>query len=135
MQIIFKIVAVTLHFVADITGLSYLEVNILVYFLIIPFTYMILIDALWGKHYLKIIFILFSIIFFIFIHNFEIFSERLFNTSVNFLESFESLGLSYTNSSVVFCVFVVLWIYLVLIALLVLKKKKFLIHNRKNLII
>ena len=123
MQIIFKIVASILHLIADISGLSYVEINIVVYYFIIPFTYLVLIDTLWGKHYLKISFIIISIMFFIFINDFKSFSERLFNISVNFLESFGFLGLNYTYSSVVICVFVVIGIYLVLAVLLIQKRK------------
>ncbi len=63
MDIIFQIIAGVLNVIAAVTGLSYVEINILVYYFVIPFTYLVLIDLYCRIHYLKIIWIVFSIIF------------------------------------------------------------------------
>lgn len=124
MNSIFNSVAYTLNIFANKTGLTYEEINIIVYYFIIPFTYVILIDKYFKKHYLKISFIIVSVIFFISIKSFKNFSEWLFEKSAIFLNSFNFLGMDYYYASVVICVFVVILIYGILIALLIKKKRK-----------
>ncbi len=123
MDIIFSVVASTLNIIALITGLTYNEINIIVYYIIIPFTYFALIDYYFQKHYLKIIWIVITIIFFATV-KLNTFSDRLFEKSVDFLNIFNFVGFNYINASVIICVFVVLLIYLILIFLIYNKRKK-----------
>ncbi len=123
MDIIFRIVSNALNFIAAQNGLTYPEVNILIYFFIIPFTYLILLDIYIRKHYLKILWILFSVIFFVSVR-FNEFSNWLFKKSQDFLKWFNIIGLNYITSSVIICVIVVLAIYLFLFWIIH--------HKRKN---
>jgi hypothetical protein len=132
MEIIFQIIATALNIIANITGLSYEEINILVYYFVIPFTYFVLIDLYFRIHYLKIIWIVFSIIILATV-KFSDFSDWLFNKSVSFLESFHPIGLDYTNASVFICVFLVLLIYSVLITVVISKRLTILIFKNKGI--
>lgn len=101
---IFYIVYSALMFISDVTGLSYNEVNIVDYYIVIPFIYVALADKIRGKHFLKITYVcIVSLVLFL-IPNFRIFSDRLFDDSVRFLSSFEMFGWNYVVSSVMICV-------------------------------
>lgn len=54
MNFIFRIVADSLDWVASVTGFSYNEINIIAYYLILPFFYVVLVDRIFKKHFLKI---------------------------------------------------------------------------------
>ena len=123
-MIIFEIVAGILNLLAKITGLTYEEINIIVYYIIIPYSYLCLADELFKKHYLKIIFGLFVFVFLISVKSFREFSFWLFDKSAEFLNSFGFLDMDYFIASVVICVFAVIFIYVVLIFLIIRKKKK-----------
>jgi len=55
-NLIFQIVAGLLNGIALVTGLTYNEINIIAYYLILPFIYVALFDRILKKHYLKIIY-------------------------------------------------------------------------------
>ena len=115
MGLIFTIVYSLLKYTADITGLSYNEINIVVYYIAIPFIYIALLDTiLCFKYLLKAIYISSWTITILLIPNFESFSNWLFDQSVYFLLSFESMGLNYVAASVVICVFVPLILFIIL---------------------
>ncbi|MDX2172408.1 MAG: hypothetical protein SFY56_04765 [Bacteroidota bacterium] len=124
MASIFEIVYKFLVWLSNVTGLTYREINIIVYYMIIPLFYFRLIDKLVGKHYFKIGFIIFWIIAIILIPNFEKFSFTFFDYSVVFLNWFDVIGWNYTVASVIICVFLPIIIYLVLLYLLRKKQKK-----------
>jgi hypothetical protein len=111
MDIIFEIVANILYGISQITGLTYNEVNIIVYYIIIPLSWIILLDKILKFNYLKIGFCLIIICLFFFIKGFSKFSDWLFNKSVEFLLFWGD----YTIASVVICVFLVVFVYVVLI--------------------
>ena len=113
MYSVFQLVENLLLRIAFITGLSYNEINIIVYYIVIPFTWVALIDKILKIHYLKIIFGIGVIITIISIKDFSKFCDWLFLKSVVFLKFFGD----YVNSSVVICVFLVVFIYLLLIYL------------------
>ena len=56
MDLIFQLVANSLFRVSQILGLTYNEINIILYYLIIPFTWLVLLDKIFKFHYLKITF-------------------------------------------------------------------------------
>lgn len=120
MSAIFKLVATLLYGIAVLTGLTYNEINIIVYYIIIPFTWIFLLDRIFKFHYLKIGFGFVLIVFFIFVRDFSRFSDWLFFKSVDFLNFFGD----YVIASVLICVFLIIFIYIVLIYLAYFYKKK-----------
>lgn len=120
----FEIVRDFLIWLSRLTGLTYREINIIVYFMVIPLFYFDLIDKLLGKHYFKIGFSVVCILAIFLIPNFELFSSKLFDLSVVFLNWFDCVGWNYTVASVIICVFVPVLIYLVLLYFVRKKRKK-----------
>ncbi len=114
---IFYKVAENLRWFARLFKLSYQEVNIILYFFIIPFSWIVLLDMLFGIHYLKLIFVLSSIVFFLWVKDFRLYSYKLFNKSVDFLNYFNRYGSNYIVSSVWICVALPIAIYWILIYL------------------
>ena len=105
MQEVFSIVYRTLIDLSAATGLSYNEINILVYYLIIPMMFFAMIDKIIGKHFFKIGLVVVWILILI-VTDFNEFSDGLFAASVKFLLMFESIGWNYTVSSVIICVLI-----------------------------
>lgn len=115
---IFKIVANSLCYIGDKTGLTYNEMNIIIYYFCIPFSWVCLIDVLLHVHYLKITFIIFTLGFFTGCRNFKDYSNWLFDKSVTFLNYFNKFGSNYIASSVWICVSLPAIIYALLIFLI-----------------
>jgi hypothetical protein len=82
------------------TRLTYNEINIIVYYFIIPFTWIILLDIIFNFHYLKISFAFFCLGFFVGCRDFKKYSNWAFNKSVDFLNYFNRFGRNYYKSSV-----------------------------------
>jgi hypothetical protein len=122
--IIFYIVAGLLELFSKLTGLTYVEINIIVYYILIPYSYFVLTDYIFKRHYLKIFFTFCVVILLIDVKNFRDFSFWLFDKSVLFLNSFGFMGLDYSDASVVICVFFALLIYVILVAIIVRQDKK-----------
>lgn len=120
MEELFDSVYKFLKWISVSTGFTYREVNIIVYFIIIPSFLLFLISKIYKKKYIIISFVTLVSVVLILIPDFEVFSDRLFDLSVVFLKWFENLGLNYVQASVVICVFMPLLIILLLIYL---KKK------------
>ena len=115
---IFKIVADTLLSIAKKTGLTYNEVNVILYYFVIPFSWFIMLDILFGFHYLTISSIIFTIGFVVGCRNFKAYSDWLFERSVAFLNYFNKYGSNYVKSSVWICLSLPVLIYAVLIFLI-----------------
>lgn len=115
MQKIFKFTYDVLMWLSSLTGFSYKEINIIVWFIIIPFSWALLIDKIIGKHYLKISFSTIIIITLLLINDFSSFSNWLFDKSADFLRGFEFLGIDYIASSVIICVIIPIAVYYILI--------------------
>ena len=113
METVFRIVYLILMQIAQITGLSYREINIIVYFFFIPMIYFVMIDKITKKHILRISLVIFSLLV-VFIYDFHEFSDQLFVVAQEFLLSFELVGISYIASSVIFCVIIPVVIFFVL---------------------
>lgn len=105
MNKIFNIVYHILQKTSIILGISYERVNILFYFILLPYFGLLLINLIISN-----CFLLFSIILY-FIFNREEFYTYLFNKCVIFLEYFGN----YKKSSVIFCVFLPIFIFIILI--------------------
>src|SRR5215831_4459467 len=104
MNLVFRIVADSLNWVASITGFTYNEINIIAYYIILPFIYVTLVDRIFKKHFLKIAYVTAWGVLIILIPNFRAFSDALFQYSVDFLLLFGHVGLNYVAASVVVCV-------------------------------
>jgi hypothetical protein len=109
-------VKLLLH-LAKITKLTYNEINIIVYYFIVPFSYFFLLDIIFGFHYLKVSFLIFTIGFFTGCRDFKNYSDKLFRRSANFLLYFNRFGSNYEASSVIICLSLPLVLYIVLIYL------------------
>jgi hypothetical protein len=112
---IFRIVVKSLNEIASKTGLSYNQINILVYYFLIPFSWLCLFDIILNTDYLKIVFVIFVIGFWAGCINFKLYCDRLFNKSVVFLNYFNRFGSNYIASSVWLCVALPIMIYAILI--------------------
>jgi len=104
MGLIFNIIAGLLQLISELTGFTYKEINIIVYYMFIPFIYISLIDKIIKKHFLKFLYLGAMVIFLIKVKDFETFSEHLFALSVLFLDSFKAIGWDYIVASVMICV-------------------------------
>ena len=122
MQKIFSLVEGWLHWMGRKTSLSYRAANIVVYFILIPFSYAWMLDVILHTRALRISFVIATSLAFLWIKNFESFAEKLFDQSVQFLFFFRRFGLSYVAASVIICVFLPLLIYIALLLPMLLSK-------------
>lgn len=118
---IFNIVAQSLLWIARKTGLTYNEINILVYFLLIPLSWAIMFDCWLGIPLTTAALLcIWTGIFIATRHMFSIWCDRAFMYSVDFLNWFNRWGSNYVLSSVIICVVLPIAIYVFLIMLLIL---------------
>jgi len=101
MNLIFRIVADSLEGIAAVTGFTYNEINIIAYYIILPFIYVALLDRILKKHFLKISYLAAWGVVILLTPNFRAFSDTLFDYSVDFLLLFRHVGLNYVAASVV----------------------------------
>ncbi len=118
MQWLFSLVANALHKIAFRTGVTYEEINVLVYFILVPLPYLYLLDSRIGGHYLILGFLVLVLAVCISVRPFSRLSSILFDRSVRFLESFHAVGLNYVQASVVVCVIIPLLALVVLILII-----------------
>lgn len=111
---IFRLVANALIALARITGLTYNQINILVYYFFIPFTWLVMLDEIFDWHYLKAAFIVFCIGFTLGCRDFKNYSDWAFKRSVDFLNFFNRFGSNYYKSSVWICVAIPIVVYIYL---------------------
>ncbi len=104
MNFIFAIVYEVLKWLSWATALTYREINIVAYFIVIPFLFLLLIDRLLKAHYLKISFSVITVVSLLIIDDFEEFSNLWFDRSVVFLNWFDIIGWNYIEASVIICV-------------------------------
>ena len=113
---IFAVVAVAEHIIAKLTGATYKEVNIVIYYLLIPLSWAAMIDYITKMPFLSIMYIIAWIIF---LRKDPMkFRDRCdwaFIKSVDFLLWFKKIGWNYVVSSVIICVVIPLLIYVELI--------------------
>ena len=117
MNEIFDLVYRLLKWISELTNFTYREVNIIVYFIIIPSLFFLFISRILRKKYPVIVFLVLTIISVLIIPDFEQFSDSLFEKSVSFLNWFDNIGLNYVQASVVICVIIPILIILFLIYL------------------
>lgn len=115
---IFNFVADALYWIASVFGLTYNEVNIILYYFIIPLTWTILLDRYIGKPISTIIFIIAWVILLIVKgREFSAWCDWAFDRSVDFLMFFNCMGGNYRLNSVIICVAIPILIYVGLIIL------------------
>ena len=104
MNTVFRIVYSILMVISEVTGFTYNEVNIIAYYIVLPFAYVILADKILKTHFLKMIYVAAITVGLLLIQDFTAFSDWLFQESVDYLLSFEVFGWNYIVSSVFICV-------------------------------
>ena len=115
MDTIFNYTYEVLMMISNATGFTYKEINIIVWFIVIPLTWMLLLDKIYKQRKFTIAFTITIIASLLLIHDFTQFCDDLFQKSVNFLNLFNHTGSNYIVSSVVICVLIPIGIYIVLI--------------------
>ena len=113
---IFAVVAGVEHIVAKLTGATYNEVNIIVYYLLIPLSWAAMVDYITMMPFLTPMYI-FAWVIFLWKDQMK-FRDRCdwaFDKSVEFLLFFKKIGWNYIVSSVIICVVVPILVYLELI--------------------
>jgi hypothetical protein len=118
---IFRKVAMALYNGATAIGITYNEINIIVYYLLIPLSWTIMFDCWSGSPItsLALIFIWFGIKIGTW-GRFREWSDWAFMRSVDFLNYFNRFGGNYELNSVVICILVPIIIYVGLFLLLIL---------------
>ena len=113
---IFAVVAGVEHIIAKLTGSTYNEVNIIVYYLLIPLSWTVMIDYLTKLPFLSPMFVLAWIVFlWKDPMRFRDRSDWAFMKSVDFLLWFKRIGWNYVVSSVIICVIIPILVYVELI--------------------
>ena len=109
---IFAVVAGVEHVIAKLTGSTYNEVNIIVYYLLIPLSWTVMIDYLTKLPFLSPMFVLAWIVFLLKDPmKFRDRSDWAFMKSVDFLLWFKKIGWNYVVSSVIICVVIPILVY------------------------
>ena len=113
---IFALVAGAEHIIAKLTGSTYNEVHIVVYYLIIPLSWTVMVDYITMLPFLTPMYIIAWIVF--------LWKDPLkfrdrcdwaFMKSVDFLLWFKKIGWNYIVSSVIICVVVPVLVYVELV--------------------
>ena len=117
---VFGIVAAGLNLIAKALHMTYNEINIIVYYLIIPLSWCIMLDYIIGLPITTPIWILLWI-YIIWSKRkfFKDWCDAAFKLSVDFLLKFKRIGWNYWKASVIICVVVPLIIYAALIILMI----------------
>ncbi len=113
---IFAVVAGVEYLIARLTGSTYNEVNIVVYYLLMPLSWMMMIDYITGLSFLTPMFIIGWIVFLWKDEmRFRLRCDWAFNKSVDFLLWFKRIGWNYYVSSVIICVVIPVLVYIELV--------------------
>jgi len=100
-QEIFQTTYETLMRIAELTGLSYKEVNVVVWYMLIPFIWAALLGVITRRKVFMAVVAATSLIFCL--SGFSKRAEWLFDRSVVFLEQFAVVGAPYVEASVLVC--------------------------------
>lgn len=103
MNLLFSLTVQLLQAIAAATGLTYNEINIIIWYMLLPLVYLALLDRILRWHVLKIGFILGWIAVLAIVRDFDLLSDRLFAWSVEFLRLFAVVGMNYLVASVIIC--------------------------------
>ena len=115
---VFNFVVDILEKVASALGLTYNEINIILYYFIIPLSWTLLLDRFLGKPITTLILIgAWAVLLVCKGGEFRNWCDWAFDRSVDFLKWFNHLGGNYELNSVVICVIIPIMIYAGLIIL------------------
>ena len=113
---IFAVVAGVEHIIAKLTGSTYNEVNIIVFYLLIPLSWTVMIDYLTKLPFLSPMFVLAWIVFlWKDPMKFRNRSDWAFRKSVDFWLWVKRIGWNYVCSSVIICIIIPILVYVELI--------------------
>ena len=115
---IFELVANALYSGARILGITYNELNIIVYIILIPLVWAYMIDKAYKFHRIKLAYLFFLLLILDIGGTFESNCDSLFIICQRFLCLFYPIGINYTAASVIFCVIAPILIHLSLIKIL-----------------
>lgn len=119
---LFDFVADALTQAAIVLGVTYNQINIILYYLVIPLSWAVMIDIYIRKPIASLVVVaIWCGIFILKGRNFREWCDWLFECSVNFLLSFNRIGSFYNLTSVIICGVVPLVIYGILVYLLITK--------------
>ena len=104
MNTVFRIVYLMLKWTSTITGLSYNEINIVVYYFFLPAILLLLVDRINKRYILTPLLVTIWALLLLSVPNFSRFSDRAFDASVVFLNGFSVIGWNYIVASVMVCV-------------------------------
>lgn len=116
---VFGATAASLRIIAKCLHLTYNEVNIIGYYLIIPLTWCMMVDCLYQLPILTTLWV--ALWTYIIITKRKFFSkwcDTVFQLSVEFLLKFQRIGWDYWTASVIICVVVPILIYIILYLLI-----------------
>ncbi len=117
---IFNKTALLLVKTAQKVNLTYNEVNIIVYYMIVPLTWCIMLDLIFSSWpWMSVVWLALCVAV-IWWHrkDFSTWCDWAFEKSVNFLLWFRRIGWNYYKASVIICVVLPIAIYIILITLL-----------------
>jgi len=100
------------------TGRTYNELNVLMYFGIVPFSWAFILDFQMGWGYFSIGFFCFTAGVLVAARDFSTFADHAFKRSVEFLLFFNRYGSNYERTSVVICVVLPIIVYILLVCLI-----------------
>ena len=116
---VFGIVAAGLNLIAKALHMTYNEINIIVYYLIIPLSWFIMLDYIIVLAItIRILIMLWIYIFWSKRKFFKKWCDVAFQLSVDFLLKFQRIGWNYWKASVIICVVIPIIIYAALIWLM-----------------
>jgi hypothetical protein len=116
---VFVAVRDALAFIAKVSNRTYVEINIIAYFILIPCSWLAILDWILGTSGILSVLFLIAWLCFLFIRrDFRNFSEWLFQKSVDFLLFFDRFGSNYILSSVLICVVIPVLVYCALFLVL-----------------
>lgn len=119
-QTVFNAVAIILYKTAQKLNITYNEINIIVYYLLIPLSWTIMLDCWIGLPITTAILSCIWIGIFTATHKFfKEWCDWVFQDSVAFLNYFNRWGGNYVLNSVIICVIIPILIYIGLILLLI----------------
>jgi hypothetical protein len=110
----FEIVASALYNGAKMLGITYNELNVIVYILVIPLVWAYMIDKARRFHRFKIAYLV-MVLFFFGGGTFENNCDDVFMLCQIFLCLFYPIGINYTAASVIFCVIVPILFHIYLV--------------------
>ncbi len=118
---IFKFVAIALLTIARKLNITYNEINIIVYYGIIPFTWCVMLDFIIKMPVFSPFWLILCLsMYLINRKHFSRWCDNFFIKSATFLNSFNFIGWDYNKASVIICVIIPIIIYVILGTFLIL---------------